>query len=580
MMKEKLARFARDFAAGVRNALNLHPVELSLVLFGCVSCLFWYGGGWEDEKMSFLRLVPLFVLLALAVNLFAGRGPWRKLYWVCWVPLVPLSLWSGIDAWVQSLPFLITLCVLVPLALLMARRAADNHRFVADALVYVRSAILAFFFANVILGLFAAILFSTASIFGIEGEWTERVWIYSLILTETLLVPVFLLVMIDRWSGGIGGSTRLLDVLLNWIVTPALLIYLGILWLYILKIVVAWTLPDGGVAYMVFGFTIFALLVKALQETLDRRMYHWFFDRFSFYALPAVVLFWVGALRRVNEYGLTEPRVWLLLCGGLMTLCLLLFLSRRTGRYLWVSLAAFVSFAVVTFIPTLEPDRIAVRSQAERAVRIARSLGRLTPDGALILIPVPTADTARRAEYRRLYEALEYIEYRDRDRFAAFGLEETDDLLAQLPDGRFREYVKWGNADLFSGGRDDSRRWSVEAPADWRIETRGFGSAYTNIRRYGGPDGGYDFSDDTLRIRLGHSEPLWVLSGRELLETQLAKAGCTLDELGTAPDSTQRMRFLDYKCTTVRILFDNIWLETSEDGTRIDDVSIGLVLTR
>ena len=127
-----------------------------------------------------------------------------------------------------------------------------------------------------------------------------------------------------------------LEMLLNYIVTPALLIYAAILYLYMAKILVTWTLPEGGVAYLVFGFTLFALAVQALQPLLQKRMYDWFFDRFSLISLPTQVLFWIGVLRRTGEYGLTEPRVYLLVSGGLMTLCVVLFLARRTGRYFYV----------------------------------------------------------------------------------------------------------------------------------------------------------------------------------------------------------------------------------------------------
>jgi len=75
-------------------------------------------------------------------------------------------------------------------------------------------------------------------------------------------------------------------------------------------------------------------------------------------SLPVLTLFWIGVVRRTNEYGLTEPRVYLVVCGGLMTLCVLLFLSQRTGRYLWVCLAAWVSFAALAYVPFLEPERI------------------------------------------------------------------------------------------------------------------------------------------------------------------------------------------------------------------------------
>lgn len=35
------------------------------------------------------------------------------------------------------------------------------------------------------------------------------------------------------------------------------------------KILVTWTLPEGGVAYLVFGFTMTALAVKALGRLLE-----------------------------------------------------------------------------------------------------------------------------------------------------------------------------------------------------------------------------------------------------------------------------------------------------------------------
>lgn len=575
----------RYFRAGVFTALRLHPVEMMLVLFGCVSCLGWYGCGWTDERMKFLLVVPLAVLAALTVNLLAGRGPWRKLYWVCWTPFVPLALWSGLGDWATTLQFFLTLGVLAPLALSMARLAIDNRRFVSDALVYLRSALLSLFFANVMLGLFGAILFSTAYIFGLEGSWIDSVWTYALILAETLLVPLFFFVLLDLGMGGAAEGTRLLDVLLNWIVSPALLIYLGILWIYILKIVATWTLPEGGVAYMVFGYTLFALLVKALREALGRRAYDWFYDRFSLFALPPAVLFWVGALRRVNEYGLTEPRVWLLVCGGLMTLCLLLFLSRRTGRYLWICLAAFVCFAAVAYVPALDPERLAVRSQAARATRIARDLGRLAPDGTLSRVSVSQTDTVRREEYRSLYEALDYIEYRDTVRFAAFGLKGTEDLLADIDDPRLRHYVEWGY-DSGSSVDSDCVEWgTIEAPLDRRIDIRGYGSLYTNLHRYGDPNQGYSFVDDTLRICVGRPEPLLVVSGRELLDRQLAAAGCSIRDLirsdtGSGIDSLQKMRFLDYTRGGIRILFDCIQVKISENESRIDEVSVDLVLVR
>ncbi|MDE6827985.1 MAG: DUF4153 domain-containing protein, partial [Alistipes sp.] len=179
-MKFDLKHCFRIFREGMMQVVRNYPVELLLALCACVLWLAAYEAGWS-QGYARVAVVPLFFVLALSVNRLAGRGPWRRVYWVSWMPLIPLSVWSGVHDWVGGTQYLVTLCVLAPLALLLCRRAARNERFVADTMIWVRSLLLAELFANVALGLFAAILFSTTYIFGLRGSWIEHVWMYGLI---------------------------------------------------------------------------------------------------------------------------------------------------------------------------------------------------------------------------------------------------------------------------------------------------------------------------------------------------------------------------------------------------------------
>ena len=77
-------------------------------------------------------------------------------------------------------------------------------------------------------------------------------------------------------------------------------------------------------------------------------------------------MFWVGVGCRWSDYGLTENRVYLIACGLIMTACMGLFLSRRTGRYLYVTLTAIVILALFTYIPGLTPRDIERWSQSGR----------------------------------------------------------------------------------------------------------------------------------------------------------------------------------------------------------------------
>ena len=572
-MKHRIGNLAAILKTGAADVLRRHPIE-AVLLFGLtVALIVCYEWEWKPDER--LLVMGWGAVLLLAVNLLAGRGVWRRIYWVAWAPLVPLALWPGFPDWIASAQAVITVAILTPLALLACRRAVDNRRFVADAVIYLRSGILAMLFAYVAYGLFEAILWSAAYIFGFgDAEWVAHLSMDLLFTTQFFVAPILFLMMFDRWeNAGIVGS-RILEVLLNWVVSPAVTIYAAILYLYMTKILVTWTLPEGGVAYLVFGFTMTALVVKAMRTLLEKRTFDWFYDRFSLVSLPIVALFWVGVARRIGEYGLTEPRIYLVVCGGVMTVCVLLFLSRRAGRYLWVVLAAMTAFAALAYIPCLEPERVAVRSQLQRAERVAELLGRLDDDGRLLLTPMPLADTVHKKEYRQLYESLDYIR-RDSAAFARFGVKkDLDDLAAIFPEG-MRDYVRWGYVTVVE---TVSRDIDVSLPGNAVFEAvAGYSRYYTNLHSWN--DDIYRYDNDTLRLWLGEKVPMAVIPGAELLETQLEKSGFVPAE-DAAPTEGQVLQLLDYRSERCRIVFERLDIERGDSVPRLSYMMIHSVWMR
>lgn len=572
-MKHRIGNLAAILKTGAADVLRRHPIE-AVLLFGLtVALIVCYEWEWRPDER--LLVMGWGAVLLLAVNLLAGRGVWRRIYWVAWAPLVPLALWPGFPDWIASAQAVITVAILTPLALLACRRAVDNRRFVADAVIYLRSGILAMLFAYVAYGLFEAILWSAAYIFGFgDAEWVAHLSMDLLFTTQFFVAPMLFLMMFDRWeNAGIVGS-RILEVLLNWVVSPAVTIYAAILYLYMARILVTWTLPEGGVAYLVFGFTMTALVVKAMRTLLEKRTFDWFYDRFSLVSLPIVALFWVGVARRIGEYGLTEPRIYLVVCGGVMTVCVLLFLSRRAGRYLWVVLAAMTAFAALAYIPCLEPERVAVRSQLQRAERVAELLGRLDADGRLLLTPMPLADTVHKKEYRQLYESLDYIR-RDSAAFARFGVKkDLDDLAAIFPEG-MRDYVRWGYVTVVE---TVSRDIDVSLPGNAVFEAvAGYSRYYTNLHSWN--DDIYRYDNDTLRLWLGEKVPMAVIPGAELLETQLEKSGFVPAE-DAAPTEGQVLQLLDYRSERCRIVFERLDIERGDSVPRLSYMMIHSVWMR
>lgn len=576
-MKERLRRYLLWLREGAVEMLRLHPVESALILVGCVGCILTYELDCDDLLVR-LPLVLLAFALALTVNNLAGCGPWRKVYWVCWTLFLPLAFWSGLEEWLTSEQAMITYAVLVPLALLLCRRALCNGRFVGDIVVWLRSGVLAALFANVALGLFAAIVYSTTYIFGLEGQWIEDVMIYALILLEVGVIPILFLMMSDRWSGAECTGNRILEVLLNYIVGPAVLIYTCILYLYGVKILVTWSLPEGGVAYLVFWFTISALAVQALQQLLDKRMYDWFFDRFSLVSLPLQVLFWIGVVRRTSEYGFTEPRVYLVVCGGLMTLTVLLFLSRRSGRYFYICLAGFLAFAALAYVPALRPGRLAVRSQMRRAVHEAERLRLLGPDGKLDLQAF-SADSLLRDDYRHLYKSLDYVADNDTTLFARFGVG-MDEVRAAVPQS-FYNYVVYGFEAGYPAESNDYAM--IYGSGACVVETAGYKVLYADMSstryEFDSDKPRYRFDNDTLKIDFGSGRSPFSLPATVLLQAQLQRLGEGEDpSMETLEASGDKM--LVYSDDEVLILFDNMQIERRDAVLSISDVAVDAVMTR
>lgn len=581
-MKIDLKRYARMFREGVVRVAKAYPVETALAIYACVCGLLTYELDWV-HSFAQLNLVPIFFVLALAVNNLAGCGPWRKVYWVCWVPIVPLSLWAGLGAWIGTTQHVVTLGILAPLALLASSRAVSNDRFVSDAMIWLRSLVLAELFANVALGLFYAILYSTTYIFGLEGAWIRHVAVWAVTICESLAVPMLFLMMADRWRGaGVRGG-RVLTVLLDYIVAPALLIYTAILYLYAAKILVMRSLPEGGVAYLVFGFTMTALIVKALRELLTSRRYGWFFDRFSLVSLVPLALFWVGVARRVGEYGLTVPRVWLLVCGGLMTLCVLLFLSCRTGRYLWVCIAGFVIFASVAYVPAFAPEPIAVRSQLNRTERLARHLELLDDTGAIRLEALCRMDSLRRSDIREFYEAADYVADRDSAAFARFGVEMRQ-IRESIPP-KYRDYVVYGwelAADTVQA-EEVAACLNAVAPFGFRVpDAGGYSELHVRMKSWTG-DGtpGFRLEEGDLHLRFGGGHPDAVIPSAALVAGLLRSAG--IGE-GVVPDAEYLQNApgepLVYRDEELLIVFSSVTFESHDTGLRVSDAEIDAVLTR
>ena len=209
-----------------------------------------------------------------------------------------------------------------------------------------------------------AITWSFFYIFGIKEP--QYFYLYVSEFLGFVVAPLVCVSFVSHDEYEEGETPKILQIIINFILTPAVIIYTVILYAYTLKILFTWDLPKGGVAWMVMGFIVVALAGHLAQYILPRRHYDWFYRNFTWIALPPLVLYWVGTLYRISHYSFTESRVYLLVAGVLMTLFVLMLLWKAQRRYQLMTILAMLAVVVFTYIPGISAKSIGLACQQSR----------------------------------------------------------------------------------------------------------------------------------------------------------------------------------------------------------------------
>ena len=133
---------------------------------------------------------------------------------------------------------------------------------------------------------------------------------------------------------GVSETPRWISVFTRYVLIPLVLVYLVILYAYIVKIVAAWSWPEGWVSRLILGLAgagMFAQLL--LHPSAQAAPGGWaakFSRWFPLLLIPLSCVLALAVLRRVSDYGITEGRYTALVAAAWIA-CIALYLtvSRR-----------------------------------------------------------------------------------------------------------------------------------------------------------------------------------------------------------------------------------------------------------
>lgn len=172
-----------------------------------------------------------------------------------------------------------------------------------------------------------------------------------------------------------------LRVFSQYALVPLVSVYLVILTLYLGKVVVTWAWPSGWIGNLVTGVAtagIFALLlVRPLAEDPEQRWIATFARQFWLAIIPSIVMLWLALYQRVHQYGVTEPRYFVIALSIWLFALALYYTITRSRNIRIIPLSLGVG-ALVTFAGPWGPYAMSEASQ------VGRLRGVLSRNGMLV----------------------------------------------------------------------------------------------------------------------------------------------------------------------------------------------------
>jgi len=199
-----------------------------------------------------------------------------------------------------------------------------------------------------------------------------------------------------------------LRIFVQFILIPLVVLYLLILYAYMGKIIVQWSLPQGWVTILIMVFSVLGmlamLLVHPYQHQKENSWVKWYTKGYYIALLPLLILQYVAIFTRIGDYGFTAPR-WAVLAITVWLTWITLYNVFFKGRNIvLIPLTLFIT-AFIFLLGPLSHKSISISSQTVKINRLLTELNLVKNGKLLVYKDNPKTDSLM----GELYSATRYL---------------------------------------------------------------------------------------------------------------------------------------------------------------------------
>ena len=397
----------KDILNNAKTAPAEFPVETAMGLTFAIASML----GVERVIHEFYPLAFVLILFVIAITLRKiNKIAYYASYFLIWVAYLGFH-----SARMMEQPWFWVMNIIAFIVLAADLTKNDNGQFANTVICRLGQMASAGLLSLILSAMVSAIIGSVIYLFNAD---LTHLLAHVNIFVGFVILPLTFCYLQEHFNKEENYGSRLLRIIVDFILSPALVIYTFVLLVYVLKIIFAMELPRGGVAYMVSIYIGLVLVGNLLNKLVDNSHFDWFYNNFTYIAIAPIVLLWIGTIYRINEYGLTEWRVYLLIVNVLMTVFPFMLKIPAANRYNLMTIVLMAAMVIFTCIPPISAGNISVRNQYSRFVDHAQEIGVFDTSTWTLRSEVDIEsilqDSVANAKYEMLRSEFNYLRHQHR----------------------------------------------------------------------------------------------------------------------------------------------------------------------
>ena len=352
----------------IKNAVSTHPIEIFMITAFAIGIWFVELGSHQgNDHLAYWIFAPILFIFVYLSRPYS----WYRFSWI--VPLVALAIIGmtndSAEFYLSSPKFgganFIALLVLLGFPF-----EKNNQGFTYRNFTNLFHLGLATMVWLLVFGLVAAILFTITTLFSVEFSDSFYEHFYTSLGIFTL--PLFFLVFQQRQAKSEMTLNRIFEILVNFVLAPALMIFTVLLYAYVVQIIFEGVLPKGMLANITLPYLLGGLGVYALRSICAKARWETFFKFYPYLSIVPIVLLWLAIDRRISAYAWTEQRIYLVALATAITIAYAILIVPKARQYRLISGVVMVAIFAMTWI--VKPQEIAYQSQTARFEQLLKKL--------------------------------------------------------------------------------------------------------------------------------------------------------------------------------------------------------------